>query len=245
MIYIFDIDGTITPPRAPMDALFAEQFLAFCMTHTVYLATGSDRNKMEGQVPAGILQAASGIFTCGGSVFEAGGKTIYSHDHEYPDEMINWLDQRISQSTYPDRFGRHIEYRTGQLNMSVVGRSASKAQRKAYNMWDMVHRERASICDNLKETFPDYEASAGGQISIDIAPAGWNKSRVIVPIQERHGDVAITFVGDRIMPGGNDWEITQTLRALSSQHVIVPIADYLETAKFLDTLEPSSQPLSA
>lgn len=245
LIYIFDVDGTLTPPRSAMEPDFARSFVRFCQMNTVYLATGSDRSKLDAQLPETVSSAAAGIFTCGGSQFEAGGKLVYRHDHEFPDELIDWLDARVRQSTYPTQIGRHIEYRTGQLNVSTIGRAADATERKAYTLWDGVHKERARICTDLMLAFPDYEASSGGQISIDVSPVGWNKQRVLIPILERHGDVAITFVGDNVNPGGNDWALAEALHKASPHHCVVPVRNYLETEKFLELQSPVNQPLSA
>ena len=56
MIYIFDVDGTLTPSRAMMDREFAKFFLKFVEENEVYLITGSDREKTLQQIPA-VLQS--------------------------------------------------------------------------------------------------------------------------------------------------------------------------------------------
>jgi phosphomannomutase len=126
-----------------------------------------------------------------------------------------------------------------------VGRAADKPARKAYLAWDQVHRERAALCERLQKAFPDYEAHKGGEISIDISPAGWNKARILVPIRERHGDLAITFFGDSIQPGGNDWPLAEALRAASPHNVIVPVEDWSATSRQLALIEPRQGILSA
>lgn len=228
-----------------MEPTFERTFLRFCQNNSVYLVTGSDRSKLDAQVPEVILTTVCGLFTCGGSQFEAGGKLLYRHDHEFPDELIDWLDDRIKQSRYPTRFGRHIEYRTGQLNVSTVGRAAGTDERKAYTLWDTVHNERTQICTDLMKAFPEYEATIAGQISIDIAPLGWNKKRALVPVLERHGNVAITFVADNIHPLGNDWALAQALREASPCHHVIAVSNYLETARFLESHLQVSHQLSA
>ena len=45
MIYIFDIDGTLTPSRNIIDKKFKEDFINFCKHHKVWLVTGSDKDK--------------------------------------------------------------------------------------------------------------------------------------------------------------------------------------------------------
>ncbi len=245
MIYVFDVDNTLTPPREAMREEFCAPFVEFCRSHVTYLVTGSDRGKLAQQLPDEVVGSCAGVFTSAGSEFEAGGRIIYQHDHEFPDELIDWLDEALGESRYPVRCGRHIEYRTGAINVSSVGRAADKPARKAYLAWDQVHRERASLCARIEQAFPDYEANVGGEISIDISPRGWNKARIIIPVRERHGDAAITFVGDSIHPGGNDWPLAEALRNDSSAHVIVPVADWTETADHLARIRPAARALSA
>ena len=48
--YIFDVDGTLTPSRQKMDEDFSRFFLHFCTMNSVYLVTGSDREKTLEQV---------------------------------------------------------------------------------------------------------------------------------------------------------------------------------------------------
>jgi hydroxymethylpyrimidine pyrophosphatase-like HAD family hydrolase len=243
MIFVFDIDNTLTPPRAAMQPAFAAQFLSFCRSETVYLVTGSDRGKVDEQVPANIVAACAGLFTSAGSEFEAAGRIVYSHDHEFPDEIIEFLDRKAQASKYPVRRGRHIEYRTGALNFSTVGRAADAKDRKAYLLWDQVHGERARLCNEIAVQFPDYEASAGGEISIDISPVGWNKSRVIVPIMNVTEMPRSHFVGDGIHPCGNDWPLAQALQAKLQHHVIDPVQDCAQTLKCCTSLKSSAAAL--
>ena len=50
-IYIFDVDGTLTPSRRPMDKKFAQYFKKWAKTNTYWLVSGSDMEKMDEQVP--------------------------------------------------------------------------------------------------------------------------------------------------------------------------------------------------
>ena len=47
---------------------------------------------------------------------------------------------------------------------------------------------------------------AGGQISFDVFPDGWDK-RYCLGHVEKDGYKTIYFFGDKTMPGGNDHEI--------------------------------------
>ena len=77
------------------------------------------------------------------------------------------------------------------------------------------------------KAFPNLEASAGGQISIDIHEKGKNKSQIIDKLNG-----LIYFVGDKTMEGGNDFPIA---KALSSPNKVFQVSDWSETLKLLST----------
>lgn len=59
-VYLFDVDGTLTPPRQPMDAGFSKYFDGFTKSNKVVLVSGSDYNKIQEQIPHEILKNCSG-----------------------------------------------------------------------------------------------------------------------------------------------------------------------------------------
>lgn len=69
-------------------------------------------------------------------------------------------------------------------------------------MFDVRVKEREKFCKIIMETFPDIEATVGGQISIDIYALGMNKSQII-----KHIKGPIYFFGDKTKKGENDYAI--------------------------------------
>jgi phosphomannomutase len=134
------------------------------------------------------------------------------------------------------RTGRHVEARTGALNISVIGRNASMLQRRDYLRHDRQTGERDSIIAEIEKQFPEYEANRGGQISIDIAPRGWNKGRIVREVRSRIPDAAIRFFGDSIGEGGNDLPLAEALRAAGGDHSIHAVSGHSETLAILRTL---------
>ena len=53
-------------------------------------------------------------------------------------------------------------------------------------------------------------------ISIDIYPRGRDKSQSIRWIAENNPDASITYIGDRVFPGGNDYAVVGELERLRS-----------------------------
>tara|TARA_Y100000310_G_scaffold206005_1_gene206351 strand:+ start:2810 stop:3547 length:738 start_codon:yes stop_codon:yes gene_type:complete len=213
-VYLFDVDGTLTHPLTEIDEEFADVFLTWLCDNKkiVYLVTGSDIAKTKKQIFPSFIDQCEGIFTCSGNVLYSKGDKIYENILEFPESLMEDLQLYLENSLWRKKQGTHIEFRSGMINFSTVGRQASPDMREAYSKWDAINREREDIVEYLKNLHPDLEASIGGSISVDIYAAGANKGQVIEKIEERHGkDVNMIFVGDRNEPGGNDWPLAQRL----------------------------------
>ena len=84
----------------------------------------------------------------------------------------------------------------------------------------------------INESFPDLEASVGGQISIDIHPKGANKSQAKNWILKHfEGNPIIKFYGDKTLPGGNDYDLAKVLAG--DFHKVCQVEDWKDTYKLL------------
>jgi len=213
-IYLFDIDGTLTPPRQPMNEDFVEEFLEWIYEgkKSVCLVTGSDIAKVKEQIPEDILHVCKGAFTCMANQYWAGNKLIYQVSFLPSRKLLTDLELYLEQGTkYEHRTGNHIEVRPGMINFSVLGRDASRRQRKTYNHWDKFSKEREDIVEYVTQAYPYLEASIGGSISVDIYPIGNDKSQAVKYLYADDPDANFVFVGDRTEPGGNDHALVEEL----------------------------------
>ncbi len=231
--YVFDVDGTLTAPRQIIEPGFADFFLEFARNNTVYLVSGSDLGKLREQLPDEILIGCQGVFTCSGAERWHKGELIYRKTHEFPAALLYVCDTFVNQSPYRERYGNHIEHRSGMVNISVVGRNASIEQRNHYFEWDKEVGERAKFVERINASRLPYEASAGGEISIDIVPCGWNKSVVMKELLAQDPTVEIFFFGDRTGPGGNDRPLADALWQAGAPHRVNPVRHYSETWNIL------------
>jgi phosphomannomutase len=218
-LYLFDIDGTLAAPRQPITEKFASVFLNWMSRKQkkVYLVTGSDIEKIKEQIFPSFIDRCEGLFTCSGNVFYSKGHKVYENTLQIPEGLLENLQLYLDQSEWRQKQGTHTELRSGMINFSTVGRDASQDMREAYTKWDKTHREREDIVQYLKDLHPDLEVAIGGAISVDIYPAGSNKGQVVERLQERHGaDVRMIFVGDKNIPGGNDWPLAQRLEKMDN-----------------------------
>ena len=73
MIYIFDIDGTLTPSRNKMDKQFQELFKNFMSAYRVWLISGSDHTKTIEQIGVDIWTNVERAYQCSGNqLFQRG-----------------------------------------------------------------------------------------------------------------------------------------------------------------------------
>ena len=209
--YIFDVDGTLTEPRERMTSNFANEFLAWSLTKQCFIATGSDYKKTQEQVPWDVLDCFKNIFCCMGNEIRGElGKTIHKSKFVLPEDLDYDLQQFLKNSKYLTKVGNHIEFRTGMVNFSIVGRNANTEQRKAYSNWDKENQERKMIAEYINKNYPTLNASVGGSISIDIIEEGQDKGQVVHHL-ENAGATKIVFVGDRCEIGGNDHGVIREL----------------------------------
>ena len=202
MIYIFDIDGTLTPSRNKMDPSFQSWFKVFCKDNRVWLISGSDHTKTIQQIGVDIWRGVEKAYQCSGNQLFQNGSLIRTTDWELPIATRMCLEKFLKESKYPHRYGNHIEERPGMVNFSIVGRDYTQAQREEYFKWDNEHQERVKFAWELRERYQFLDAVVGGEISIDIYPRGKDKGQIIDEI-----DSNFEFFGDRLSPGGNDYPI--------------------------------------
>ena len=233
-IFLFDIDGTLTPPRQPMEQNFASCFLQWASQNIVYLVTGSDIDKVKEQVSEEIRHACDGVFCCSANQLYCKDELIYTNEFEPSVPLLLDLGHFLDLSSYNIRTGNHIERRPGVINFSIVGRNANLKQRKQYHNYDEECGERHKIVDFINSEYEELEASIGGQISVDVYRRGCNKSQAITWLNANHKNFYVIFFGDQINPVGNDYPIVEKLLVDESNDAIIcDIIDYRETAKIL------------
>ena len=153
-IFIFDVDGTLTPSRQPMTEEFQKFFKQWIKKNKFYLVTGSDLPKLQEQMCMYDIEA-EGIFTCCGNQFWLPNPSvpiqsadlIYDNKFKVTRKLNKLLGTILSNSIYPHRYGNHIEDRGSMVNFSIVGRDCTQEQREEFFEWDNEHNERTRIAD--------------------------------------------------------------------------------------------------
>ncbi|XP_024022721.1 phosphomannomutase [Morus notabilis] len=130
---------------------------------------------------------------------------VLSHFLSFIDFTLHY----IADLDIPIKRGTFIEFRSGMINVSPIGRNCSQEERDEFERYDKVHNIRPKMVSVLRERFAHLNLtfSIGGQISFNVFPQGWDKTyclRCLDDFQEIH------FLGDETYKGGNDHEIYES-----------------------------------
>lgn len=233
-IYIFDVDGTLTPSRGHIDKDFKEWFIEFCKKNRVCLVTGSDYEKTLEQLDKEVLDVVEFSFNCSGNALYMQHELIHASNWKCPDDLWLFLENELYQSPYAYKLGRHFEERTGMLNFSIVGRAAQGKERSEYYEWDKGFGERIRLANTINNRWPDIQAAVGGETGIDIFKKGTDKSQILNYLKSGE----LIFFGDRMDPSGNDYTLSKAIID-SKRGSCYNITNWSNTWKILRSLCPN------
>ncbi|CAB3254061.1 unnamed protein product [Arctia plantaginis] len=238
ILYLFDVDGTLTKPRQ----VITEELKKFLLEKvqrkvSVGLVSGSDYAKITEQMGGDdVAEKFDYVFCENGVMHFREGKLISSESilsllgEQLTQRIINFSLGYMSKIELPAKRGNFVEFRSSMINICPVGRSCSQDVRDAFVKYDTEHKIRQKFVDALKKEFADKGVvfALGGQISVDVFPEGWDKRYCLNHIEDQKFE-EIHFFGDKTTPGGNDYEIYNDSRTVG--HAVTSPDDTKEQVK--------------
>merc|ERR1719270_125830 len=214
VLFLFDVDGTLTESRKKAPKWLRPWLKELRSKCYIGFVGGSDLPKQKDQIGDDVLDLFDYGFAENGLTAFKGNKRL--NDHSIKKEMnekdmqkfINFCLKYIADLELPVKRGTFIEYRTGMINVSPIGRNCSQKERDDFDAFDSRNKIREKMITAIKKEFPDLKLtySNGGQISFDVFPNGWDK-RYCLQFVEKEGFEEIHFSGDKTYKGGNDYEL--------------------------------------
>ena len=241
VLVLFDVDGTLTPARLTISDEMKQTLQALRKKVVVGFVGGSDLSKQVEQLGATVLEDFDYCFSENGLTAYKLGNQLASQsfigwlgDERY-NKLIKFILRYLADIDIPFRRGTFVEFRNGMINVSPVGRNASKDERNEFEKYDREHKVREKMVSALRENFADYGLtySIGGQISFDVFPTGWDKTYALQHVVDEHFK-EIHFFGDKYYKGGNDYEIYNDPSTIG--HAVNEPADTIRILKELFNL---------
>uniref|UniRef100_A0A2P2JE15 Phosphomannomutase n=1 Tax=Rhizophora mucronata TaxID=61149 RepID=A0A2P2JE15_RHIMU len=202
LIALFDVDGTLTAPRKVATSKMLEFMQELRKVVTVGVVGGSDFSKITEQLGKTVINDYDYVFSENGLVAHKDGKLIGTQSlksfigEEKLKELINFILHYIADLDIPIKRGTFIEFRSGMINVSPIGRNCSQEERDEFERYDKVHNTRLKMVSVMREKFAHLNLtfSIGGQISFDVFPDGWDKTYCL---RYLNGFNEIHFFGDK------------------------------------------------
>ncbi len=254
-LVLFDMDGTLTPPREHLDYSLVETLSKLCKHAEIGIVSGSDYDYIMQQ--CGFLTKKDDIrhkmhiLPCNGTKHCAPPKYNSSSyrinfsrdmrrkigDSNFQVLMKKLLDYQnhiVSHYDIP-LTGHYVSYRNSMINWCPIGRNAMNHDRERFTDFDKsfgVSSFRRTVLEQLKEEFDNAKIPVtiklGGETSFDIYPNGWDKTFALSHFPEHE----IYFLGDRCGDNGNDKEIYDKLQPKNSFWV----KDTKDTKKIIEEI---------
>jgi phosphomannomutase len=164
-IVLFDVDNTLSPARLPATPEMLQVLSALRHKVAIGYVGGSDLAKQQEQLGTPSLPVTSMFDFCfpenGLVAFRLGvpleSNSFIKHvGQEQYQKLVRWILRYISGiEGIPKMTGTFVEFRNGMINVSPVGRNASKQERDEFEAWDKTSGCRKKMIEELQKAFPD------------------------------------------------------------------------------------------
>ncbi len=215
----FDVDGTLSPSRSPIDSEMADILKKLLDRTRVAIITGGAFADIKRQVLDQIGENEKRnknlilLPTNGGGlwIFDGGWQELSSHKltTAEKEKIIRTIEEAAGSEACAnnnDGLGDKIQDRNSEITYSALGEHAAVELKKN---WDPDFKKRICLQKALMEKLPEFEVKIGGTTSIDITPKGMDKAFAIRKLLDyfKLGTEDILFFGDAVYENGNDYPV--------------------------------------
>lgn len=176
--YIFDVDGVLALPNQPIESHFMRMFEHWMLKKDVYICTNNTYQNIMPRLGRRIIDNCQAVFTSGGNSIWRENKEHVVSNWRPSYELISFLESLLKVSEFKTRTGPNIEYRTGMISFSLVGKTASEDDIKRYVQWDKQSKEKKAFIESIRSAFPNLSITLGNDTCIDICEKCNDKAQI-------------------------------------------------------------------
>lgn len=221
-LVIFDLDGTLTPPKQDMKPPMAGLLAALMRQIKVAVTSGGGFARFQTQFLKSLPQDTAGLgnlyllpnsgtkfFVWQSDWVEKYEENLSESEKKQAVEALRAALERCQMNRPAQIYGPLIEDRGSQITFSGLGQQAPLELKMK---WDPTHEKRRKIVESLQPKIPKFDVRIGGSTSIDITRRGMNKAYGIHKLEQYLGVrlSEMLFVGDALFYGGNDYPVKAT-----------------------------------
>ncbi|KKT96713.1 MAG: HAD-superfamily hydrolase, subfamily IIB [Parcubacteria group bacterium GW2011_GWA2_45_15] len=212
----FDIDGTLTQSKLPLDVEMAGLLCRLMEKYKVAIISGASYGQFQWQIldPLAcrpeimknlyLLPVDGTVFCYGRDGWQCQNDAPLSPEERKRIQAAFGNIFEESGFVKPDKiYGELVEDRGAQFNFSALGQEAPIVLKEK---WDPDNKKRKRMVEILKRTLPDFSIRIGGTTSIEVTKAGIDKAYGLSRLIEKTSipKERILYIGDKLFKGGND-----------------------------------------
>jgi hypothetical protein len=185
-VFLFDLDALTTNDHGHLDHAFATYLLDFAKLCPCYLFSRANYNEVMLRVPSRVRYAFAGIFSDSGSELWVRNEVLIRHEHDFSDDLYEFVAKVIQKSSYPNKLGPMIDCGSACLRICLAGTRSSVKQIADYLEWEIEHQELPIIMDEFRARFSNYAVYRDTASSLLIMPISFTSAMVQNHIIKRH-----------------------------------------------------------
>lgn len=224
----FDLDGTLAPSKSHFDPRMVALFDRLLAKYQVCVISGAKYELFQRQFLTQITTESESLErlhllpTTGTRYYSfEKDKWVLKYAEDFSDKdrqrIIRALEDGIDETGHrvEKTYGPTIEDRGSQITLSPLGQEVvAELGDKGLEIkesWDPDMKIRLEIAKVVEQKIPDFNVKVAGLTSIDVTIPGVDKAYGMKKLMNATGikKEEILFMGDKIMPGGNDYPVEE------------------------------------
>lgn len=224
----FDLDGTLAPSKSHFHPRMVALFDRLLAKYHVCVISGGKYELFQRQFLTQIttepdsLERLHLMPTSGTRYYTyQKGEWVQQYAEDFtPEEkrqIITALQEGLEESGYKadKTYGETIEDRDSQITLSILGQEIvaelGDEGVRTKEDWDPDGKKKLKIRDIIQPKIPEFSVRAAGATSIDVTKPGVDKAYGMEKLMAATGfkKEDILFMGDKIIPGGNDYPVEE------------------------------------
>lgn len=224
----FDLDGTLAPSKSHFNPRMVALFDRLLAKYHVCVISGAKYELFHQQFLTQITTEPASLERL--HLMPTSGTRYYRYENgdwamkyaedftpEQKAEIIKALEEGLEESGYKvdKTYGETIEDRDSQITLSILGQDIvaelGDEGVRIKEEWDHDGTKKLRIRDIIAPKIPEFNVRAAGATSIDVTRPGIDKAYGMQKLMEVNGleKDDILFMGDKIIPGGNDYAVEE------------------------------------
>jgi phosphomannomutase len=224
----FDLDGTLAPSKSHFHERMVNMFDRLLEKYQVCVISGGKYELFQRQFLTQITEDPDLLKKL--HLMPTSGTRYYKYETDKwvekyaenisPDDkkrIAKALEEGLDESGYREvnTYGDIIEDRDSQVSLSIYGQEIvaelGKEGLRLKEEWDPDGSKKLRLRDIIAPKIPEFEVRAAGATTIDVTKPGIDKAYGMKKLMEATGLTKedILFLGDKIIPGGNDYAVEQ------------------------------------